>query len=131
MFFSKTDGKEHTIENCTVNTLCRALFIVTHGKALSCAEIDARQRISKSIKKLPCTEIDARQTLQKKLKNKGQSLSVATICCSGHPIITEKIKKQRPEASPSSPPPTAPAIRRGKGWAGRAVPPRSACCRAP
>jgi hypothetical protein len=69
----------------------------------------------------------ARQTLQKKIK-KGKSLPDG---CSGHPIVTEKIKKQRLEASPLSPPPTAPAIRRGKEWAGRAVPPRSACCRAP
>jgi hypothetical protein len=60
---------------------------------------------------------------------KGKSLPDG---CSGHSIVTEKNKKkQRPEASPLSPPPTAPAICRGKGWAGRAVPPRSACCQAP
>jgi hypothetical protein len=72
-FFSKTHGKEHTTANCTVNALCRAVFILTHGKALPCVNFGARQRISKSIKKLPCVEIDAWQTLQKKIK-KGKSL---------------------------------------------------------
>jgi hypothetical protein len=65
-FFLKTHGKEHTVDNYTVNALCPTLFIVAHGKALPCAEIDARQRISKSIKKFSCVEIDAWQTLQKK-----------------------------------------------------------------
>jgi hypothetical protein len=63
---AKTHGKERTAANCTVNALCRALFIVTHGKALPCVNFGAWQRISKSIKKLLCVEIDARQTLQKK-----------------------------------------------------------------
>jgi hypothetical protein len=43
--------KEHTTANCTVNALCRVLFIVTHDNSLPCVEIDARQTLQKKIKK--------------------------------------------------------------------------------
>jgi hypothetical protein len=44
----ETHGKEHTTPFCTVNRLCRALFIKTHGNPLPCANVDARQTNSRT-----------------------------------------------------------------------------------
>jgi hypothetical protein len=47
VFSTKTHGKVHTAEFCTVNDLCCAFFIDTHGEPLSCVNVAAQQTFLK------------------------------------------------------------------------------------